>query len=654
MQIFELHFNPKLKEDHAFNTFIVEPENALEKRVGSLYMAGEITNALPKSEDFLNRIAKTIKKRYYSLSSKTPEKALTQTLKDTNDFFAEEVKKENVSWLGNLNFGILSIKQNDLIFTKTGDLKILLIRGGQITDIGKNLNLEGIDPYPVKIFFNVASGSLTENDILLVLTKDVFDFMKEKGILNKLANIKDLDEKKVKQTLPHSLFTKGEGAKISGLSLIFLLKKEKASFPLVFKPNPNPTKNLFSPAIKPIKSSLKKIRNIKLLPKRKISLPKVKNPFVSLKLPVLKSPSIERFKKTSNNKKKIVLIVGFLILLLIGYFAFRGAEDKKEKNIKMAFERVEEKVKQAEDFLIIQEEEEADKLFKEAYQEIVSLAEKDTSIAPSVLSLKETIEKNLEKLNKLERIKDPEVLLELNQEEMGFNPSKIAYSSGNIYLYGNSGIYKVNVKTKKKEKIELEVRLMDNNSGTPLGFGDGNIFFQKKGVWEGKALNSPAFDFSYDLFSSYLFNLYFLEKESCQIVKHSYLNDFRWGSAKKWNDDLEKKCQNPKSITIDGSIWILNQDNSITRYYTGDFQENITLDIFPFIENFTEIKTKPSVNFLYLLEPKNNRVVIISKEGAIFKQFQSESFNNLKSFTVSEDGKALYLLNNLTIYKITL
>lgn len=643
MQIFDLRFNPKLKEDQVFESFIIEPKNSFEKRVGSLYLAGEITHALPKSKDFLKEVAENIKKRYYSLSAKGSEKALTQTLKDLNDFFSEEVKKENVSWLGNLNFSILSIKKDSLIFTKTGDMKILLIRGGQVTDIGRNLNLEGIDPYPVKVFFNVASGSLAENDMILVLTKDVFEFMKEKRVLNGLANLRDIDEKKIKQALPHSLFTKGDGSKVSGLSLIFLIKKEKNSLPLTFKLNPNPTKDLFSPVIKPIKSSFQKLKEVKLLPKRKLSLPKVKNPFVSLKLPTPKSPSIEKFKKVSPRKRKIILVSGFIALLLIGYFAFKGTEEKREKEIKVAFERIEEKVSQAEDFLIIHEKEQADRLFKEAFKEIAPLAEEDSSINPSIISLKETIQRNLEKLNKVEILKDPEILLELTQET-----NKIIYSSGGIYLDNGS---QIDIKTKEEKKFDLKIEAMDSNSKTPLASKDNTIFFYQEG-WNEKALKSPDFDFNYDLFSSYLFNLYFLEKESCQIVKHSYLNSFRWGSAKKWNNDLEKKCQNPKSITIDGSIWILNEDNTITRYYTGDFQEKLTLDLFPFIEDLTEIKTKASVNFLYLLEPSNNRLIIINKDGTIFKQFQSEKFNNLKSFAVSEDGKTLYLLNNFTIYRI--
>ncbi len=105
-------------------------------------------------------------------------------------------------------------------------------------------------------------------------------------------------------------------------------------------------------------------------------------------------------------------------------------------------------------------------------------------------------------------------------------------------------------------------------------------------------------------------------------------------------------------MTIDGSVWILNQDNSISRYHSGSYQEPITLDFFPFPENITKIKTESSIPYFYLLEPVKKRVIITDKTGKIIKQFQSEKFDNLKDFDISKDGKTIYLLNNSEVYKV--
>jgi len=659
MEIFELHFNPKTKEHHTFDTFIYEPENTYEKRLGGLYMTGELSNILPKPKEFITNIAKTIKKSFYSLSSSNQEKALSHTLKAVNDFLKEEVKKENVNWLGNLNFAVLSIKGDDLVFTKTGDTKILLLRGGQVNDIGKNLNLEGVDPYPLKVFFNIAEGKLAEDDIVLVLSNNVFEFIKEKGVITALARAKEASAKTIKEMIPHHLFTKGEGSKISGLALIFLLKKknDKSRLSAILKPSlPSFIGNkaqkeaqqkkpfVFPVPIitKPIKSSLERIK--------KISLPKIYIPKIS-------GASIEKFTKGKDMKKNILLIGIFVVLLALGFFVFKNVEDKKERDTRTAFNKVDAIVRQAENFLMAENNERADELFKQAYIEITPLTEKDTSLMPSILSLKETIERNLEKLNNLTEIKEPDIAFDLAEKGMDFEPNKIIISQDAIYLYNNSlpKIFRIKIGSGETEETEIggNINSLDSSSGTILAFSDSyGIHYQKNGQWEKKELVPPSFGFNPDLFSSYLFNIYFLNKENCYILKYSVLDDFNWGVPKKWHEDFGKTCNNPKSMTVDGSIWLLNQDNIITRYYTGEFQESIELNIFPFSDNFTEIKTNASSSYIFILEPGNNRVVLIDKSGNLVKQFRSERFDNLKSLAVSENGKTVYLLNGSVIYRI--
>jgi len=107
-----------------------------------------------------------------------------------------------------------------------------------------------------------------------------------------------------------------------------------------------------------------------------------------------------------------------------------------------------------------------------------------------------------------------------------------------------------------------------------------------------------------------------------------------------------------KSLTIDGFIWILNENNSFGQYYQGTLKKEVDLEVFPEPKDFRKIFTSPSLPYLYLLEPAQKRIVILEKDGEIIKQFQSQKFDNLLDFTVSEDGKTIYLLNGLKVYQI--
>jgi len=580
MQIFELHFNPKLKKDKIFDSFVYEPENTYEKSLGSLYMVGELENTLPQNSKFLDNLSNIIKKNYYTFSVKSSEKALSQSLKKANEYLAEEVKKENVSWLGNLNFTILSLNNFNLIFTKTGELKILLLRGGEIIDIGKNLDLREIEPYPLKIFLNVVSGKLLPDDRILVLTKEVFEFLFQQNLLAKIAEAENINSKKIKEILPISLFTKDEGSKISGICFLLVLsaesKKAEKSQPILFQDK----KKFRFPKIKlPFK-----------LPKifKEPKLPKIKLPRIKIPSP---GPIIEKFRPGAKIKKKLILIAVSILILVSGFLIFKKAEEIKEGGVRKSLSEIQEKINQAENFLIFKDDEQANALLKEAWEEISLLAEEKSSLKTEALSLKESIEEKLKELNNLEIIENPELVNE---------PDSSLFSSPSS-----------------------------------------------------SAVDPPSFEFSFDISASYFSNLYFLDKKTCEIIKYSNLGALNWGPAKKWMQD-KGPCSNPKSMAVDGSVWILNGDNSILRYYAGFFEESIVLDFFPFPENITQIKTKANIPYLYLLEPVKNRVVVINKKGKIIKQFQSDKFDNLKDLDISQDGKTIYLLNNSTIYKIEL
>lgn len=333
MQIFELHFNPKLHEDRFFDSFIYEPENIYEKKLGSLYVVGELKNAFPQNSALLDNLAKHIKRNYYTFSLKSPEKAISESLKKANDFLTQELKKENVSWLGNLNFVVISIKDSGLIFTKTGDIKVLLIRGGQIINIGKNLDFQEIEPYPLKIFFNIVSGKLIPDDIILVFTKEIYEFFIQKNLLGRITELESLSGKKIKEILPPSLFLEKEGTKISGICLLAVLELEtrfEKKFKEIFSQKENKFSffHIFSPFKKPFKliknkfNFLKKIAKIfKKLQKRK----KFPTPKKIAKRPKGKRFGFDIFKKLVNStkfKRKLILILIFILLLFFGFLIF--------------------------------------------------------------------------------------------------------------------------------------------------------------------------------------------------------------------------------------------------------------------------------------------------------------------------------------------
>src|SRR3989338_7173036 len=354
MKVFELHFNPKkVKEDKIFDTFLFEPENIFERRLGNLYLTGELEHILPQNLQFLERISSHVKKEYYRVSERSPENALKESLRKTNEFLAEEVERGNVQWLGNFHFTSLSLKNFFFNFTKVGGFKIFLLRGGQIFDIGKNLEFEEIQPYPLKIFGNIVSGKLALGDKILVLSKNIHDIFAQQNIIVDIAKLPEIEEKKIK-----AIFQKKENVirESSGVYLLIDItediremepktKKEKITIEKILPRSPR-----------------LKIPSLKVPSLTGFSLPRIN---FLIKFPTL--PKTQRFK-TSNFKKKSILIFSLVLLLFVGNFIFNIEREKEIKKTQTLLKEFESELTIAEKVFLAKNTKGANSLYQKILQ----------------------------------------------------------------------------------------------------------------------------------------------------------------------------------------------------------------------------------------------------------------------------------------------
>lgn len=666
MQVFELHFNPKAREDVIFDTFCYEPENIYEKKLGNLYMAGEFKNAFPQNSKFLDNLASLIKKEYYTkVFQVTAETSLKNSLKKANNFLEEEAKRGNVNWLGNLSFAVLSLNNFILNFTKIGNVKILLSRNGEISDIGKNLESSKIQPNPLKVFGNIVSGKLAPEDKVIILTKEVFDFFqngnKENNLIQELAKISE--EKSLKEFFraKEKLFLN-----VSGTCLLILLKKEEevSSKPELFTYEKKPEKislnkilsETLVPILKILKSlkGIKRIKFFKFLPK----FPKLSFPKPTLPRPTLPKLILPRIKTSpefkSTLKKKLILVFLLILVLMAGFFIFKNEREEELKEAKISLEKVNVLIVQAENFLILKNEEEANEFFQKAWGEVLPQTKGGALLKEEAEILKESIEDSLASLNKLERNPSLELLLEFEPEEI--IPQKMLLLNSKLYFFNpfssNLCEFKIEEREKNFLKAESNLKLAAVSSDSILFFAKPNILLSlKDNQWTSNYLSLPYPDFGFNLSSSFHSSIYFLDAKSGEIVK--YTAPFE-EAGQLWLNPKTEKVINGKSMAVDGNLWILTEEAKINRYYAGQYKEGLKLDFFPYLENPFKIWASPTNPYFYILEPAKNRLIILTKYGEMVKQYQSENFNNLLDFAVSKDGETIYFLNGSKVYQIKL
>lgn len=634
MKVLELHFNPKAKKDVILDTFYYEPENSQEKKLGYLLLAGELNNVLPSHNRFLKNLAHFIKVRFYSFKENRPQACLKKTLKQTNQFLEKITKQGDVAWISNLNFAILNLySEYKLSFTKHGDIEIFLARANKVLNIGKNLKIEEIEPYPLKIFFNIAFGKLEPEDKVLIMSKQVAQAFLNQGIIEKIGLLGHLDEKKLNQILNQ---VKKD---ITGICLLVSLEK---------KPQKQKEKRLI------------------FKPKIAAYFPKIDflTTFSKFNYPARLQAIIQGLLASwalIKKKKNLNLILTFIFLLILGWILGIIKENRQTGIIKQKLELAQEKIDQASALLILKKNEQANDLFLSALAQIKPFINTNGPLENEIIQINQDIEANLSDLNKMTIIQDPELIFEFGAK---FTPQKIIVLNNKLYFFSPyfENIYELDNKKIKTITIQQKFNSAAVTHNAILFFSKPDqIFPFKNGNFE------PIFSLSCEGLElahpfSFKENLYFLDKKQGQIMKYPYFGGFQWGEPKKWSiSPLGEQAAGP--ISVDGSIWALQQNNLINKYYAGRLQKTFEIKVFPFCEEPIKIWTSNILPYLYVLEPKQKRIIILDKpytnelvkgkQAQIVKQYQSEKFDNLKDFAISQNGKAIYLLNGTKVYLVS-
>jgi len=64
--------------------------------------------------------------------------------------------------------------------------------------------------------------------------------------------------------------------------------------------------------------------------------------------------------------------------------------------------------------------------------------------------------------------------------------------------------------------------------------------------------------------------------------------------------------------------------------------------------------TKEDYEYLYVLEPTGNRLVMITKEGEFYKEVKSESLASTTRIIVDEENKKAYAISGAEVFEVGL
>ncbi|PLX28146.1 hypothetical protein C0583_02865 [Candidatus Parcubacteria bacterium] len=373
------------------------------------------------------------------------------------------------------------------------------------------------------------------------------------------------------------------------------------------------------------------------------------------------------FARGKLNKRKILLALS-IILIVVFIFNITRTKEKNEKIVEEQSyseltEMIEKKQNQAEASLLYSNDEGAKKLFDEINSLIEELPTETEEQQSQYNEFKEKFNVQLEKIRRITRLDDATLIDNLNNLNSRANPQNITLiaSKGNLYISDatNKSFYITDIFEKQSTTIaELDKEIIRLDYPLLIQEEEKNeiIYFNAENLISLSAEEKTTEIYSINLASSdvvdmdiYNSNIYLLNPSAGQIYRHQRTGN-NFGSPTPWIND-GSNIENAINLAIDGNIYILFSDASIKRYLRGS-EVDFDLELCdPPLESPTKIKLSQEEDFLYILEPKNRRMLVYSKDGQFQMQYMSETFDDLKDFVVNEENKKLYFLNGTLVYQ---
>lgn len=250
---------------------------------------------------------------------------------------------------------------------------------------------------------------------------------------------------------------------------------------------------------------------------------------------------------------------------------------------------------------------------------------------------------------------DPQLYLDLDLLSSGFVGDDIA-SSGEVAFVldtKNKRIVSFEIETKKAQVVAGSDQI-----ASPIKVASYNnraFILEESGIFEVGDTRETITDKEWEadvLPYFYAGNLYLLGKSENSIWRYSAI-----GAGFSQKQDWLGKGVNPNfsevvSITIDGSIWTLSSTGRIQKFSQGSPQAYQPEGVFPALSGSNSIYTNENLKYLYFLDSKNSRIVVLDKEGLYKAQYISDKLSEASDLVVSESAKNIVFLSASKLYSI--
>lgn len=375
---------------------------------------------------------------------------------------------------------------------------------------------------------------------------------------------------------------------------------------------------------------------------------------------------INRFKGVPNSTKYLVagIVVAVLVLFIgISVISKSQARATDEKAYQEQLTAIEDVMERAAGAVIYKDENQARSLFVNAQTLIESLPTDTPEREEKAQELNHDLQAALNDIRHLVTVPNPPLLADLETLTDGVFGNTVLLSEGTLFIAGSDGrIYELN---QTEKRFDLAASMGSGETFSPLASTqeDGRLYvLGQTGSVYGVSLENETIstleiqdDRWVDL-EAYANRLYLLRPSQNgtegQIVRFNR-NGSSLTDPSDWITSRTVSFDTATSIAIDGNVYVLMSDGSIARFASGSEEGWDVGIVDPRITSATKLWTDPESDYLYVLEPSTERLIVFRKDsGAFVVQYRSDAFTGLTDFVVDEAGYTIYLLAGSKLYSI--
>ncbi|NLZ74418.1 hypothetical protein GX917_00715 [Candidatus Falkowbacteria bacterium] len=369
----------------------------------------------------------------------------------------------------------------------------------------------------------------------------------------------------------------------------------------------------------------------------------------------------DRFAQMEKRNRRLFLVLILLIIIFTGSLTITSIHKKRE-TAKVEYSNlvsaISEKQAYIDSLILYDNEKDAKKTLIEISELLATLPKEKDDQKIIYDRFNNTFNNQADKIQKIVRIDEPEKVNDLS----GLAVSNLIWANDKLYAAGGKMIYSIMPGNLESSRLEVNnVTNLSNPRFDRKGFiyywADGkivkyNLKNNQADVTELDAGTSLEEKVIYDIFNNGRNTyLYILAKNQNQIFRYSYNTGAKkYDSKSDWlkeNVDLSQVVD----ISIDGSIYTLNDNGEVSKFHLYKKEDYLTTAISP---EMSADKIIVGTNYLYLFDAESKRLAVLAiKDGHLMNQYQVDSLSPV-DFAVDEKNKTAYFLADELIYKISL